>query len=48
MVRPESVYGSDRHAAAMVYDSDLLQKKTTRKAPIKRTFETYTERWKIM
>lgn len=50
VVRPESVYGSDRHAAAAVYDSDLLQKKkTTRKAPITGTFGIYTESsWKIM
>lgn len=34
VVRPESVYGSDRYAAAVVCESDLLQKTTTRRAPI--------------
>lgn len=55
VVRPESVYGSDRYAAAVVCESDLLQKTTTRKAPISRALE-YTpkavgkscNRWKIM
>lgn len=37
VVRPESLYRSDRDAAAVAYDSDLLQK-MTRKAPITRTF----------